>query len=206
MKNRMTLLICSAFLPEIQVLRERIAAAPSVVTATLGVGLVSAASRISSILEHHSISRILFTGTCGVLTPAIVSIGDIVRARTLYSGDTGAFDGANHVPDLMPTTVTPARFLEPRRFVQDCDVLSPLSITHSEDGATVLRNRFPDGIVENLECFAVAWNAALRAIPFEAILGVTNIIGPNGHAEWRAHHERVSAAVQAWIQFSLIIS
>lgn len=202
----MTLLLCSAFVPEIQVLRDTVAAAPNVVTATLGVGLVSAASRISSILEHHSISRILFTGTCGVLTPSPISIGDVVRAKTVYTGDVAAFSDATLIPDALPTSDAPARFMTPPTPMPECDVFSPLSITHSEDGATVLRHQFPAGIVENLECFAVAWNATLRAIPFEAILGVTNTIGPNGHAEWLAHHERVSIAVQEWIRFSLIIS
>lgn len=195
----MTLLICSAFLPEIQTLQKHTQGSPKVVTATLGVGLVSAASRISSIMEYLSVSRILFTGTCGILMPSLISIGDIVRAKTIYSGDVESFNGENRIPDIMPTTVPPARFITPRKPVQDCDVLSPLSITHSKGGANVLRKQFPDGIAENLECFAVAWNAAQRGIPFEAILGVSNTIGPAGHAEWTAHHEHTSKITQEMV-------
>lgn len=199
----MTLLICSAFLPEIQILQKQSQGSPNVFTATLGVGLVSAASRISSIMEYLSVSRILFTGTCGILTPSPISIGDIVRAKMFYSGDVETFAGANLIPEVMPTVVPPARFMTPKNPIQDCDVLSPLSITHSKEGADVLRNQFPEGIAENLECFAVAWNAAQRGIPFEAILGVTNTIGPQGHTEWRAHHEDVSRVTQEWLQASL---
>lgn len=202
----MTLLICSAFLPEIRLLQQHAQTFPNVVTATLGVGLVSAASSISSILENQSITRILFTGTCGLLTPTPIALGAIVRAKTIYSGDVTSFTGENFIPDIMPITVTPTRFMKPKTPLQDCDVFSPLSITHSTGGADVLRKRFPDGVAENLECFAVAWNAAQREIPFEAILGVSNTIGPVGHAEWLTHHERVSQAVQEWIQFSSIIS
>lgn len=195
----MTLLICSAFVPEIRLIQHHTHASPNIVTATLGVGLVSAASRISSILEYLSISRILFTGTGGILTPSPISIGDVVRAKTIHSGDVATFSGDNHTPELMPTTVIPARFLNPKKPMQDCAVFSPLAITHSENGANILRDRFPDGITENLECFAVAWNAAQRGIPFEAILGVTNIIGSTGHAEWLIHHERVSTITQEMI-------
>lgn len=193
-------------MPEIRLLQQRTRNHPNIATATLGVGLVSASSRISSILEYLSVSQILFTGTCGVLTPSPISIGDIVRARGIYSGDVEAFDGKNYAPDVMPTSVIPARFMTPKSPLQDCDVFSPLAITHSESGASILRQRFPAGVTENLECFAVAWNAAQRGIPFEAIMGVTNIIGSTGHAEWLTHHERVSTAVQEWIQFSLISS
>lgn len=196
-KIPMTLLICSAFPPEIRDLQER--GGKDWMTTTLGVGLVSAASSIAALLERHPISRILFTGTCGILTPSSISIGDIVRARTIYSDDIDSYAGANHIPDLMPATVAPTRFLAPRKPIQDCDVFSPLSITHSEGGAKTLRERFPDGITENLECFAVAWNAAQRGIPFEAVLGVTNTIGPAGHAEWTAHHEHTSKITQEMV-------
>ncbi len=195
----MTLLICAAFPPEIRDIEGRVTG--DVVTATLGVGLVSASSRISQLLERHGISRILFTGTCGILGPSPVSIGDVVRAKTIYSGDGETFNGANHIPDAMPTTVAPTQFLTPQKFIQECDVLSPLSITLSKDGMDALRSRFPDGIAENLECFAVAWNAHQRRIPFEAILGVSNRIGPEGHTEWLEHHERVSQLTQEWLVF-----
>lgn len=200
----MTLLICSAFLPEIRLLQQRTQSSPNIVTATLGVGLVSAASRISSILEYLSVSRILFTGTCGILTPSSISIGNVVRAKTIHSGDVETLGGSNHAPELMPTTVIPARFMNPKTPIQDCDVFSPLSITHSEDGANVLRQRFPSDVAENLECFAVAWNAAQRGVPFEAVLGITNVIGSTGHAEWLTHHDRVSKITQDWIQASLM--
>lgn len=199
----MTLLICSAFLPEIQALQKYTGGSSKIVTATLGVGLVSAASRISSIMEYLSVSRILFTGTCGILTPHPISIGDVVRAKMVYSGDIETFSDENHIPDTMPTAVPPARFMTPKTTVHDCDVLSPLSITHSKNGADVLRKQFPDGIAENLECFAVAWNAEQRGIPFEAILGVTNTIGPDGHIEWITHHEDVSKITQDWVKNSL---
>jgi nucleoside phosphorylase len=194
----MSLLICAAFSPEIQFLHDP--AGKDYMTATLGVGLVSAASSIAAVLERHSISRIVFTGTCGALPSTSLTIGDVVRAKTIYLGDIGTLNRTSFIPDIIPTTVTPARFIAMKNTLPESDVFCPLSITQSDTGASLLQKNFPNGVVENLECFAVAWNAAQRKIPFEAVLGVSNFIGPNGHDEWKQHHHRVSHVTQTHIQ------
>lgn len=194
----MSLLICAAFPPEIQFLQDQ--AGKEYITATLGVGLVSAASSIASLLERHRISRILFTGTCGALPSSGLAIGDVARAKTLHLGDMGIFNRTTFIPDIMPTTVTPTRFLTTKNTLLESDVFCPLAITHADASAALLHTQFPHGVVENLECFAVAWNAAQRKIPFEAVLGVSNFIGANGHNEWLIHHKTVSHTTQQHIQ------
>jgi nucleoside phosphorylase len=48
--------------------------------------------------------------------------------------------------------------------------------------------------VENLEAFAVARAAATAGIPFIAILGISNTVGPMAHAEWKRNAARAAAA------------
>lgn len=196
-KIRMSLLICAAFPPEIQALQDQ--AGKDYMTATLGVGLVSAASSIVALLERHRISRVLFTGTCGAPLNTALKIGDVVRAKTIHTGDISVWSQDTFIPEIMPTSVTPTRFLAPQYTLHESDVFCPLAITRSQIAAAILRVHFPTA-VENLECFAVAWNATQRKIPFEAILGVSNLIGPEGHNEWQHHHAAVSQHVQRYIQ------
>lgn len=193
----MSLLICAAFPPEIQLLHDQVE--KEYMTATLGVGLVNAASSIASLLERHSISRMIFTGTCGAPLKTALKIGDIVRAKIIHTGDISVWSQDTFIPEIMPTSVTPTRFLPPQNTLHECDVFCPLAITQSQIAAAILRVHFPSA-VENLECFAVAWNAAQRKIPFEAILGVSNIIGPDGHEEWKTNHAEVSQHVQQYIR------
>lgn len=193
----MSLLICAAFPPEIDTLQARMG--PRIQTATLGVGLVSAAASLGQVLAGQAVTRILFTGTCGALSLDELPIGAIVRARTVHLGDLGILSGDSFLPEVMPRQVTPARFLESAKGAVDFDVFCPLSITQTENGARLLQRKFPQGVVENLECFAVAQLATEQKIPCEIILGVSNQIGPNGHREWLKNHREVSRATQEWI-------
>lgn len=194
----MTILICGAFPPEIQDLKKTMAG--DVLVAPLGVGLVNTAATLGQILERHPISCVLFTGTCGALPSSSLTIGDCVRAKTIYLGDLASLTRDAFFPEIMPTTITPTRFLDAPKSLPEMDVFCPLTITQSEAGAGLLQKKFPDGVVENLECFAVAQIAVQRNLPFEAVLGVSNFIGPNGHTEWCTHHTSVSHITQRLIQ------
>lgn len=195
----MKLLICGAFAPEIAQLQHHYEDNPSIIVAPVGIGAIAAASTTTALIAQHAPSHILFTGTCGILTPSPLSIGEVVRAKTIHLGDIGALAGDNHLPEAMTTPITSIHFLDSQNSIPERDVFCPLAITHSETGAALLRQNFPGGCVENLECFAVAWAATQNRLPFEAILGISNTIGPNGHAEWKTHHERVSGVTQKQI-------
>ncbi|HSZ80968.1 MAG TPA: hypothetical protein VLA14_01740, partial [Polyangia bacterium] len=71
-------------------------------------------------------------------------------------------------------------------------VACPLAITQ----ATALARRIATtgAALENLEAFAVARAAAAARVPFAAVLGVSNVVGPRAHAEWRANHLAASRA------------
>ena len=41
---------------------------------------------------------------------------------------------------------------------------------------------------------------AITSTPFAAVLGIANVVGSSGRAEWRAHHEAASAAALAIVE------
>jgi purine-nucleoside phosphorylase len=51
-----------------------------------------------------------------------------------------------------------------------------------------------EGDVEHMEAFGVAWACARAGVPFAAVLGITNAVGPNAHAEWKANRAAAQAA------------
>jgi len=71
-------------------------------------------------------------------------------------------------------------------------VACPLAITRT--AALARRIAATGAALENLEAFAVARAAAAARLPFAAVLGVSNIVGPRAHAEWRANHLAASRA------------
>jgi len=54
--------------------------------------------------------------------------------------------------------------------------------------------RLPACDVENLEAFAVARAAAAAGLPFAAILGISNNVGPSAHAAWKRNATGAAAA------------
>jgi nucleoside phosphorylase len=71
-------------------------------------------------------------------------------------------------------------------------VACPLAIT--ETTALARRIAATGAALESLEAFAVARAAASARLPFAAGLGVSNVVGPRAHAEWRANHLAASRA------------
>jgi nucleoside phosphorylase len=55
------------------------------------------------------------------------------------------------------------------------------------------------GEVENLELAGVAAACALHAVPWCAVLGIANEVGPEGHAQWTAENAKASIVAQEYV-------
>ena len=75
-------------------------------------------------------------------------------------------------------------------------VANPLAITRNAGLGRALA-RATAAAAENLEVFAVARAAEARRIPFAAVLGIANRVGPTAHAEWQEHNASASASACA---------
>ena len=73
-----------------------------------------------------------------------------------------------------------------------------LSITTDDDVARRLAES-TGAEVEHLEAFAVARACALAGVAFTTVLGIANLVGASGRAQWRENHERAAAAACATI-------
>lgn len=154
----------------------------------VGVGLVESALHIGAVLSKRP-PAVLLIGSCGAYPSAGLAIGDVVLGRAFVlassSGELGPVPNAARPP---PLSWPPLE--------REVIVASTLSITTDDDAARALQAS-SGAHVENLEAFAVARACELARVPFAALLGVTNLVGGRGRAEWRANAARVAASVIA---------
>ena len=197
-------LIVSAFEPEIAPLRRLVRGLRGVVLEPVGIGAIDAAVGAAGAIARVRPARMLFVGTAGIYgreKGARQAIGTAAVAGEILCMSTAALKGEAYLPGPMVVQVPTSRSLQtalagaradhsrdlPR------DVASPLAITRS---ATLGRRiaEATGATLENLEVFSVARAAAAAGVPFAAVLGVANRVGPTGHEEWQRHHRAASRA------------
>ena len=193
-------LIVSAFEPEIAPLRLLLPARRGVVLEPVGIGAVDAAVGAVGAIARARPGRLVFVGTAGIYGPAKEArsaIGTAVVAGEIVCVSTSTLRREAYLPGPMVLRVATSRSLQAAltdgRAGRAVVVACPLAITSS----TALGRRIAQATgaaLENLEAFAVARAAAAAGIPFAAVLGVANRVGPQGHEEWRRHHRAASRA------------
>jgi nucleoside phosphorylase len=207
-----TILILSAWEPEIAPLRSQLArpAARAVARLTscraVGVGGIDAGIGAARAIAELEPGRIIFVGTAGSYATAAgaLAIGAVALPEELVLCSTAALRGDGYLPaPLVQRAPTSGALLSDLRraapeAVAGGAAATPLAITR----AVALARRIARGTgatVENLESFAVARAAAHADVPLAAVLGIANHVGPRAHAEWRRHHVAASRAACAVI-------
>lgn len=195
-------LVLSAWDPEVAPLARLLRAHPSdgkgVALAAVGVGLVDAAVGAARAIAAAKPSRVIFVGTAGVYPAAAraLPIGSAALAGEVRLVSTATLRGDAYAPAPLVSTTSTAEALRERlaraASLPVATVACPVAITKT----TALARKLgaTGATLENLEVFAVARAADAAGLPFAAVLGISNVVGPNAHAEWRAHHQAASRA------------
>jgi nucleoside phosphorylase len=188
-------LVLSAWSPELSELRRLLGskAKSSTKIEACGVGLVEAATGAALAIAREQPDAVLFVGTAGRYKNRLpeLTLGDALAAHELHLWSEQVTRGRAYFPAPLPATLktTPALL---RRAVAlglpAASVACPLGInTHPPRKAG-------SSDVENLEAFAVGRAAARQGLPFVAILGISNLVGPSAHAQWKKHARAAAAA------------
>ena len=199
-------LIVSAFEPEIAPLRRLVRGRRGIVLEPVGIGAIDAAVGAARAIARARPDRILFVGTAGIYgleRGAREAIGTAAVGGEILCMSTAALKGHAYLPGPMVVRVGTSRSLQTAlgggragrtgRAEIVRDVACPLAITRS----AALGRRIAEATgatLENLEAFAVGRAAGAAAVPFAAVLGVANRVGPTGHEEWQRHHRAASRA------------
>jgi nucleoside phosphorylase len=205
------ILIVSAFPPELAPLRRALAKrripASAVRCVPVGIGAIDAAAGAARAIARFAPRAVIFVGTAGRygILPAT---GGVAIARRIHLASTAVARGDGYLPAPMRIVATAHVALrEALRRAAGAgaavvDVATPLAITRSAALARRLA-RATGATVENLEAFAVARAAEGVRVPFAAVLGIANHVGPKAHAEWLAHQAHATNetchVLVAWI-------
>jgi len=158
----------------------------------VGVGPIPAATRAAVLLERLHPRAVLLIGTAGAY-PGGPAIGTAIAARRVGLSYGVAAMGLGYVPRPPPAIDGDATLLDQTGLARH-DVLTTGAITTDP----ALARRFGDGwTVEHLEAYSVACACQQAQIPFVAVLGIANWVGPDAHAEWLIHREEAQAAARA---------
>jgi nucleoside phosphorylase len=190
-------LVLAAWPPELAHLRASLPDLPARVRrratlASVGVGMVEAGIAAARLIDEHQPSAVLLVGTAGVYPgqrPELV-LGGAAIARSIRLLPQILPGKHTFLPTMIPTEArsTPAlmRVLRKGTGLPRADVACPLGITATAQAATTAAE-LSGCALENLEAFAVARAAAVTNVPFAAIMGIANHVGPSGHREWEKH-------------------
>jgi nucleoside phosphorylase len=195
-------LVVSAWPPEVEHLRQamrRRSTQATLALASVGVGLVEAALGAGQILETLRPRTVILVGTAGVYPSSAdrfpvgtAAVADaIALAPEILPGDD------TYLPEVMPrverATAALAKAIRKASGLPSARVANPLAISASRRAAACAARRSGCNL-ENLEAFALARAAASMGIPFAAVLGIANKVGPNAHAEWKKNAATAAAA------------
>ena len=224
----MKLLVVAAWEPELTRVRERLAVAPpgiELALGILGVGLVEASIAMTQCVTREQPTAALLLGTCGSFGAAH-PVGSVVSGARVRLVDASVVDGTAALPGPMPADAVFDPGLHDALVgagARSVQIANTVGIT-TDDALAARLARVPSvgagtgtgtgtgagtaPDVEHLEAFAFARACAVASIPCAAALGVANVVGSKGRAEWLAGHERASdaAADVAWRALGAIIT
>lgn len=157
----------------------------------LGVGPVAAGVRMARLLAERQPSGVVLIGTAGSYAGG-PAIGAACKVRRVGLVDGVAMMGLGYTP--RPPAPIPCN---PRLLsyidLPACDVLTVGAITTDP----LLTERLRDGWqVEHLEAFGAAFACVDAGVPFAAVLGIANRVGPDAHAQWLTHRSAAQAAAR----------
>ncbi len=211
--ERCDLLIVAAFAPELQAFRALLGPALSakvgelvVAARPVGIGLVSAASGTAARLTRAQPRAVVLVGTCGAYPGTGLGVADVVVARSILLLEPAVLDDEAAFPEPMSAKVEAHAAMSAAIAASGGraeDVGTTLAVTTS-DALAVRLGRQSGAAIEHLEAFAVATACAMQRVPFAAVLGVANVVGSTGRADWRTHQveagQAVGRFVASWVQ------
>jgi nucleoside phosphorylase len=166
----------------------------------VGIGAITAAARMASILATKRPDKVLLVGTASAY-PGGPELGGVVTARRVGTSASVAVMGLGYVP-RPPNPLICDPFILHDLGLDSVDVLTASAVTTD----SVLAGRLSDGWqIEQMEAFGVALACAQADVPFAGIFGIASLAGPEAHVQWLSHRSEAQEAARRAIA-SLFIS
>jgi len=191
------LLVVVAYPPELRAIPATLRRAPGVAVAAVGVGPVAAASGTAALLDRVRPRAVVLVGTAGAYPDAGIGCGTACCVRSARLADGAATMGLGAIPRSSARPIrSNARLLRilGAAGATAADVATLVAIT-TDDRLAARLGRI--AAVEHMETFAVAAACRSARVPFAAILGVANVVGRRGRAQWKSGEAAALRSVRA---------
>lgn len=190
------ILILGAFPPELNPLRQGFPESSRFHFAETGVGMVSAAaSTTRELMKMEGVEAALFTGSLGAFSESVELLTPVLASGVVLS-DAALSLGKGYLPEIQRRrfSASPAEVLNigaagSLNSVVEGWVASSLAITSNAPLGKQIQEE-TGATFENLELFGVALACHQAGIPWAAVGVVTNHVGENASAQWKANHKR----------------
>lgn len=157
----------------------------------VGIGPVVAASSAARLLATQKPQGVVMVGTGGAY-PGGPPINTAIAARQVGLSTGVAAMGLGYVPRPPEPVACDARLLS-KLDVAKHNVLTVQAVTTDP----ILVERLADGwTVEHLEAFGVAYACYQAGVPFVAVLGISNLVGPDAHRQWLTNRDAAQQAAR----------
>ncbi len=159
---------------------------------TVGIGPVVAAATAAHIISSLRPDGVVMVGTAGSYANG-PPIGQACVSRRVGLADGAAVMGLGYVPRPPAPIPCDPRLLDRAVALPKVDVLTTGGVSTDP----LLAERMADTWqVEHLEAYGVAAACAAVGIPFIAILGIANVVGPDAHAQWLTNRNAAQDAAR----------
>jgi len=179
------LLLCAAYPPELRAIPESLAGARGVALGVVGIGAVAAAVGATRLVAEIRPRAVLLLGTAGAYPGSGLPVGSAVVVSEAVAIP-AIPRGVAHVADRrMAGALRTAGARSVRAG-------TTLGVTADRRLARVYGRL---ARVEHLEVYGVAEACRAAGVAFGALLGISNAVGPRGHAEWKRNEPRALDAI-----------
>jgi nucleoside phosphorylase len=166
----------------------------------LGVGPIVAACRAATLIERYKPDRVVLVGTAGSY-PGGPAVNTAIAAQKFGLSYGVATMGLGYVPRPPPPVDCSSEMLAALTLPRH-NVLTVGAVTTDP----TLALRLSDGWeVEHLECYGVALACHEANVPFIAVLGIANEVGPHAHGEWLTNRDSAQEAARHAIKSLLAL-
>jgi purine-nucleoside phosphorylase len=157
----------------------------------VGIGGVLAAIGATRAILARRPDAVVLVGSAGAY-PGGPAVGAVIAARRVGLLSAAAVAGLGYVP-VPPPPIDGDPGLLARLGLPLADVACTDAITTDPIVAAALGATWQ---VEHLEAFSVARACLEAKIPFAAVLGIANSVGPHAHSQWLAHRSAAEDAAR----------
>lgn len=169
----------------------RTPAGEMLIASTLGVGYLEAGIRTVQLLhQYEGISHVLFTGTAGLYPGnSRLNIGDLVSCESVILADPGVAEGHSTFAEPLKKDFLHAS-QQPLPELLTAKVATLIALTLAES-LTAKLSLYHGCELEHMELYGMALACAQANIPWNAVLGITNAVGPEGSLLWKKNHQKL---------------